>query len=122
MSRGLGRLLRWLWLIIQWHGKPMMFEDIRAVMRKELEVEDGTKLYSSFERSLRRALQRMVSDGGLIAISGGGPADPYRYFMDPLLIAIASKTPEEGHAWLDALAADPGAAEALKSFGAPRTP
>lgn len=48
MSRGLGRLQRWLWLIIH---------------------------------------------------------------MDPLLIAIASKTPEEEHAWLDALAADPGAAE-----------
>ena len=62
------------------------------VIRKELEVEDGTKLYSSFERSLRRALQRMVSDGGVIAIGGGGPADPYRYFMDPLLIAIASKS------------------------------
>jgi hypothetical protein len=41
MSRGLGRLQRTLFEIIQRHGKPMTFEDIRAVIRKELEVEDG---------------------------------------------------------------------------------
>jgi len=65
MSRGPGRLQRWLWLMIKRHGKPMTFEDIRAVIRKEFEVEDGIKLYSSFERSLRRALHLMVSDGGV---------------------------------------------------------
>ena len=116
MSRGLGRLQRVLWETIRRHGKPMTFDDIRAVIRQELDVEDGTKLRPSFERSLRHALHRMVSDGGLIAIGGGGRADPLRYFMDPTLIAIASTTPEEGHAWLNALAADPGANEGMKKF------
>ena len=57
---------RWLWLMIQQHGKPMTFNDIRAVIRQQFEMEDGTKLYPSFERSLRHALQRMVRDDGLM--------------------------------------------------------
>jgi hypothetical protein len=90
-------------------GKPMTFDDMRAVIRQDLDLEDGTKLYPSLERSLRHALHRMVSrGGGLIAIGGGGGrADPYQYFMDPTLIGMASKSAEEGNAWLDALAADP---------------
>jgi hypothetical protein len=92
----------------------MTFEEIRAVIRQELEVEDGTKLYSSFERSLRHALHRMVSNGGLIAI--GGRADPFRYSIDPMIIAMTCDTKEEWHAWLDALSADPGASEALNKW------
>jgi hypothetical protein len=116
MSRGLGRLQRVLSETIWRHGKPMTFDDILTVIRQELGAEDGTKLRPSFERSLRHALHQMVSDGGLITIGGGGRADPFRYFMDPTLIAIASTTPEEGHAWLNALAADPGANKGIKKF------
>jgi hypothetical protein len=39
------------------------------------------RLSASFERSIRRALHRMVTEGVLIAIGGGGRADPYRYFF-----------------------------------------
>ena len=95
----------------------MTFEEICAAIRQEAELEAGARLPPSFERSLRRALQRMVSHGGgLIAIGRGGRADPFRSFMDPLLIAMAM-TKEQGKAWLDALAADPGAAQAMRDFG-----
>ena len=118
MSRGLGRLQRALWGTIRQHGKPMTFEDIRAVVRQDFE-KDGKQyssfewslLYSSLERSLRRALHRMVSDGGLIALGGGGRADPFRYFVHPMVIAMTM--PEEVDALMDALSADPGANEAL---------
>jgi hypothetical protein len=116
MSRGFGWLQRNLFTIIRQHGKPMTFEDIRAVIRQQFEMEDGTKLYPSFERSLRHALHGMVKGGGMIAIGGGGRADPFRYFMDPMIIAMVSKTAEEGGAWLDALAADPGADRAWKGL------
>jgi hypothetical protein len=48
MSRGLG-LQRWLWFMNRQHGKPMTFNDIRAVIRQQFEMEDGTKLHPSFE-------------------------------------------------------------------------
>jgi hypothetical protein len=113
MSRGLGRLQRWLVPMIRRHGKPMTFDDMRAIIRRELEVEEGTKLYSSLERSLRRALHRMVSNGGVIAFGGGGRADPFRYFMHPMVITMMCGTNEEISALMDVLAADPGANEAL---------
>jgi hypothetical protein len=109
MSRGLGVLERILFQTIQRHGKPMTFGEIRAeAIGDELDV----RLSASFERSIRRALHGMTKKG-LLAIGGGGRADPFRYFMDPILIAMASNSAEEGRAWLDALAADPGANEAL---------
>ena len=123
MSRGLGRLQRALFTMIRQHGKPMTFKDIRAVIRKQYD-KDGTRyssfewslFYSSLERSLRRALQRMVSNGGLIAIGGGGRADPFRYFIHPAIMAMACDTKEEWHAWFDTLALDPGANEALSNM------
>ena len=98
--------------MIKRHGKPMTFEDIRAVIRKEFEVEDGIKLYSSFERSLRRALHLMVSDGGLIAIGDGGRGDPFRYSIHPRIMRTMCDTEEEFDALLEVLAADPGASKA----------
>ena len=73
MSRGLGRLQRGLWQEIRQHGKPMAFAEIRAEV-----VKAGIWVSPSLERSLRRALYRMVSDGELIAIGSGGRADNQR--------------------------------------------
>jgi hypothetical protein len=68
------------------------------------------------ERSLRHTLHRMVSSGGLIAIGDGGRADPFRYFIHPMIIAMTCKTTEEWHALRDVLAADPGANKAAAKW------
>lgn len=88
MSRGLGRLQRSLMMTIRRQRKPMTFEDIRAVIRQDNDLEAGTELQRSFERSLRRALQHLARDGLLIVIGGGGPGDPFRYFFHPLSIGM----------------------------------
>jgi hypothetical protein len=97
MSRGLGKLQRALFATIQRHGKPMTSDEMRA----EAIGDDGGRLSASFERSIRRALHRMVSDGGLIVIGDGRRADPFRYSIDPMIIAMTCDTKEEWHAWLD---------------------
>jgi hypothetical protein len=126
MSRGLGRLQTALGEMIVLHGKPMTFAEICAIILQKLEVEggleveDGTKLHQllpSFTRSMRRALHRMVSCGELIAIGDGGRAEPYRYFIHPLIIWLMGDTPE-AHTLQEALRADPGASEAERRDGA----
>jgi hypothetical protein len=112
MSRGLGKLQRALWETIRQHGKPMTFDDLRATILQGIGAEDGAKLRPSFERSLRRALNRMAENGGgLIAIGDGGRAEPYRYFIHPLIIGMMGKTPE-ADALQQALEVDPGAEKA----------
>ena len=56
MSRGPGRLQRGLWQVILDHGKPMAFAEIRTML-----VEADIWVSPSLQRSLRRALHRMVS-------------------------------------------------------------
>ena len=112
MSRGPGKLQRVLFLTIRRHGKPMTFDDIRV----EAIGDDPVRLSASFERSIRRSLHRMVSEGVLIAIGGGGRADPFRYSIHPMLVAMTD-TKEAFTATTDAFKADPGGAEALhKAF------
>jgi hypothetical protein len=106
MSRGPGKLRRALFLTIRRHGKPMTFEEMRG---EAIGDEPDVRLTASVERSGRRALHRMVSDGLLIAIGGGGRADPYRYFFDPGKIEMMCDKPEARALWR-ALEADPGAA------------
>jgi hypothetical protein len=40
-------------------------------------------------RSLRRAMKSLVDDHSLIAIGEGGPADPKRYWLNPMMIAMS---------------------------------
>jgi hypothetical protein len=94
----------------------MTFEDIRAVIRQGNDLEADTKLRPSFERSLRRALHRMAENGGgLIAIGDGGRAEPYRYFIHPLIIGMMGKTPQADELE-QALEADPGAEKAAAKW------
>jgi|SRR3954451_6220115 hypothetical protein len=124
MSRGPGKWQRALFTTIQLHGKPMTFQEIRAQIRKAREVEhysafEWSLLYSSFERSLRRALHGMVKNGALIAIGSGGRGDPFRYSIDPMMMALIG-TGEEFTALMDELKADPGALQALNKRHAKR--
>jgi len=76
MSRGLGRLQRALLGTILKQRRPLTFAEIRKM------------LPLSVERSLRRALHGLVERGGLITIGEGGPADPYRYYFNPMAAAL----------------------------------
>lgn len=84
MSRGHGWMQRYLVGTIIRHGKPITFGELRGCA---IDPRLGF-LSSSEERSLRRALQGLVRDKTLIALGGGGRADPHRYFINPLIAAM----------------------------------
>jgi hypothetical protein len=116
MSRGLGKMQKGLMAMIRQHGKPMTFEDMRANIRQGIGAKpDDAKLRVSFERSMRRALHRLTSDHLLLAMGDGGPGDPLRYFIHPLMIGMMGDTPEAG-ALSEALKADSGAEAAAAKF------
>jgi hypothetical protein len=90
MSRGLGKSSqRAIWEIIMHRGKPVTFAEMCA----------GANLGASLESSFRRALHKMVKDGGLIAIGNGGPSDPFRYFIHPLIISMMGDTLKARALW-----------------------
>ena len=103
MSRGFGRLERGVMALIERTGKPMTFVAIRAAME--------TKPRPSFdERSLRRAVHRLIEKSMLIAMGNGGPAAPPRYFVHPLRIGMMrDQDAARAEAMQSALEADPGA-------------
>jgi hypothetical protein len=113
---------RYLFQTIKTYGKPVTFADLRTIILKAENAPSSQRwLPQSVERSLRRALHRMVSDGVLIAIGGGGRGDPYRYFIDPILVAMisaASGDPAEWCAYQQAIEAHPGATEAANKAAA----
>jgi hypothetical protein len=112
MSRGLGKIEKFLFATILRHGKPMTFGDIRAEIRQRLGVQANAKFRASFERSARRALHRLTGNLFLIAMGDGGPGEPFRYFLHPLGIRMMADTPEARALW-EAFEADPGANEAM---------
>jgi hypothetical protein len=98
-----------LCLILE-HGRPMTFADIRAAVGPThlSSLFERSLLYSSLDRSLRRALHGMLGSW-LIALGDGGRADPYRYFFNPTMIERDKALHQALQAALDA---DPGAEEA----------
>jgi DNA-binding PadR family transcriptional regulator len=76
MSRGPGYLQRYLFGLIQ--QKPMTFAEIRKIAQ-----DDVTSFVTrpSMERSLRRALLKMVRDGAVITEGRGDVGNPYRYHL-----------------------------------------
>lgn len=124
MSRGLGKMQRLLWKMVYDHGKPMTFEEMREVILQALGDRAPDRLVNlyrgelrpSFERSLRRALHKMVKDRGMMITCGiGGSADRFRYFIHPMVIAMMDAPKSD--ALLTALEADPGATAAqVKAF------
>ena len=82
MCRGLGRLQRHLFCLLQQQRRPMTFAEIRQAMRGD----DATLFVANphFERSIRRALLGMVKSNVVKAVGDGCYGDPYRYHLDPL--------------------------------------
>lgn len=88
MCRGLGMWQRWIFSTIRRHGKPMSFEDIGAAALRETGAPPDAKLNPSPARSMRRALHGLVKSGSLVAIGTGGRAEPHRYFLSFITLAL----------------------------------
>ena len=78
MSRGPGKLQRVLFQIIRDSSEPKTFAQLR-----------GGDVDPVYERSCRRALKHMVDDNIILTLGKGGPADPHRYYVNPLLSIAA---------------------------------
>lgn len=85
MSRGPGRVQRNLVATIRLHGKPMTFAEILEFIRKK---NPNYPLTNGRERSLRRALHQLVSDG--VMICDGYPA---RYSFHLMLLGMWGEDP-----------------------------
>jgi hypothetical protein len=86
MSHGFGKWQRALLTIIQRHGEPMTFAEMRG--------PDDERLPAAVERAARRALRRLTEDNVLITIGHGGPGDPLRYDVHPLFRDMEEHIPE----------------------------
>jgi hypothetical protein len=91
MSRGLGRLQRYLFVTLRQSDKPLTFAEILKIAYP-LEPHEYQPVSWDI-RSLRRALHKMVKDGAVLALGAGGPADPHRYCPHPILEAFIKAAP-----------------------------
>jgi hypothetical protein len=57
---------------------PLTFEEICG----------AGELTPAMRWSIRRALQKMIWDGAIIAKGGGRHGDPRRYSVDPMMLAL----------------------------------
>jgi hypothetical protein len=84
MSRGPGKLQRLLFQIISDSSEPKTFSELR-----------GGDVDPAFERSCRRALRSMVDSGAILALGKGGPGNPHRYRVNPMLPILAEALRDE---------------------------
>ena len=81
MSRGWGRRQKDLFFYIRDDAAgPMTFEEIAKAL---YQIPDGRVLRQPIERSLRRALRRLVDDTLVLALGPGGRSNPHRYLVAP---------------------------------------
>jgi hypothetical protein len=66
--------------------------------------DHGCGHHPQFIRSVRRALRKMIDDGAVVTVGKGGPGDPFRYCLNPLLTAMFASS----DALVDAIQADGG--------------
>jgi hypothetical protein len=81
MSRGAGYLQRYLFGLL--NGKELTFAEIIRIAKPH-EVTYMPHLV----RSMRRSLRKMIDDQVVIALGRGGPGDPHRYAVHPMLAAL----------------------------------
>jgi len=108
---------RYLFRLVRDSNKPMTFANILARAFPEGSYEaDMVKALGPGNvarvRSLRRAMKSLVDDNMLIAIGDGGPADPKRYWANPMMIAMTGNNDdfERVSAMLEA---EPGGTKAM---------
>jgi hypothetical protein len=88
MCRGLGKLQRF-WIKVaasdESVSKPWTFDELCRSAFPEA-YEPSMEMRPSFKRSLRRALKKLVDDQNIIPLGAGGPSNPYRYCINPMLL------------------------------------
>ena len=85
MSRGPGKLQLLLFQLINDSSEPKTFAELR-----------GGDVGPVLERSCRRALKSMVDDNVILQLGKGGPSDPHRYRVNPMLAAMAEAFKKDG--------------------------
>ena len=89
MSRGAGKLQQYLFLTMHRSGKPLTFAEI---VKLAYPLDSPSRPPQAWEiRSLRRALQKMVKDSIVLTDGVGGPGDPHRYSINPMVLALAAE-------------------------------
>ena len=86
MSRGPGTLQQYLFQAMRHSGKPLTFAEILETAYLPEPHQYQPVLWEL--RSLRRALYMMVKDDSVIRTGAGGPVDPYRYCINPIIEAV----------------------------------
>jgi hypothetical protein len=100
MSRGPGYIQRNIFELLVRTKKPMTFAEIMTCAYPPGSFEgDMAKTLGNSNvgavRSLRRALHKMVKDGTLTAHGEGGRADPHRYYINHIQLALITKDKAE---------------------------
>jgi hypothetical protein len=84
MSRGLGSEQRWLFRLIK--KNPLI---TFAGIVEQTKGDDPRNFVPHVIRSWRRALRKMVDQGAIMTAGLGGPREPHRYYVDPVILAMA---------------------------------
>jgi hypothetical protein len=92
MSRGHGATQRYLMELICASPDPLTFAQIMAIAFPAGSYErDIAKICGGSNvgqiRSMRRALRRLCDDSSIMIIGQGGRGDPYRYWLNPMMLA-----------------------------------
>jgi hypothetical protein len=100
MSRGLGYVQRYVFILLMNAKKPMTFAEILAQAYPDGSFEsDMAKVLGNSNvgrvRSLRRALHKGVKDEVIMTIGKGGRAEPHRYCIAPIALAMLAKDNDE---------------------------
>ena len=68
----------------------MTWAEMRHEVCKQTGYEEAmfSIVHASLQRSLRRAMAKMVKDGAVITVGRGGRGEPFRYSIDPLLLGM----------------------------------
>jgi hypothetical protein len=89
MSRGPGNLQRLLLAIIGQQSKPTTMAEIVAFAMQQAGVNDlDRKAHPTVLRKLYRSLKALCDVDVVVALGDGGPGDPKRYCLNPLMVAI----------------------------------